>query len=126
MKKISTILLTIVVAAAAIFACCMQTQAFVSLVAKHNAHDCCKKNIQQPSDHQNCQCHHDISIAASQLQLAAVVQNLIPFSNDFDFASVDFSPSRFLQTASLYDDGPPVDHPVSKIPLYYRDSILRL
>jgi len=126
MRKLFTSVLAILILAAAIFACCMQTQAFVSLVARYNAHDCCKKNTPQSSDHQTCECHHDISIAASQFQLAAVVQNLIPSSNDFDFAFVDFSPSRFLQTASLYDDGPPVDHPVSKIPLYYRDSILRL
>ncbi len=124
MRKLFTSVLTVLVLAAAIFTCCGEMKAFASLFASSSAHDCCKKNIPQSSEHQACDCHHEISALPSSIDTVKLVQNLVQSVVSFDVALVDFPIIDHLAAAVFYN-GPPDDR-VSKTPLYYQYSVLRL
>lgn len=124
MRKLFTSVLTVLVLAAAIFTCCGEMKAFASLFAPSKAHDCCKKNLPKSSEHQSCDCHHEISAIPSQASAAQLVQDISQNVIPLHFVLVDFPVIDHLAAAVFYD-GPPDDR-VSKTPLYYQFSTLRL
>lgn len=123
MRKFLTSGLTVLVLSAAIFTCCGEMKAFASLFASPKAHDCCKKNLPESSEHQ-CDCHHEVSALPSQVDTARLLQNALTSVTHLVFTAVDV-PSVDHLAAAVFYNGPPDDR-VSQTPLYYQFSNLRL